>query len=423
MLTPGTVLILTPEKPAAGGRMLARHDGQVVLVAGAIPGETARVRVDRAERSVVWASVVDVVEPHPDRRAVSWDARCGGAAYAHISYESQLRLKADVIREALVRIGRHPWSEAIAVAGSPEYGYRMRARLHARRTCPGFFLEGTHTVCDPSPTGQLLAATVETVAALGAALGRAGLDVHADLDVSENIGADQRSMHVAFGDEVRPDALSTLSPVPGATGLSWSDVRRPGAQLVFGDPWVEEALRVGDATILLRRHVRAFFQGNRYLLPHLVSRVHASCPDGAVVDLYAGAGLFAVTLAASGRRRVTAVEGDAFACADLRANAERAGGAVEVRAVAVERFVAGARALGPGTLILDPPRTGMTREAAEGAVRLGASRVVFVSCDVATFARDVRRFVDAGYRLVSLEGLDLFPNTPHVEVLALLDRG
>jgi tRNA/tmRNA/rRNA uracil-C5-methylase (TrmA/RlmC/RlmD family) len=97
--------------------------------------------------------------------------------------------------------------------------------------------------------------------------------------------------------------------------------------------------------------------------------------------------------------------------------------AVEVFGVPVERFVTSAGAPRPDALILDPPRTGMTREAADGAVRIGASRVVFVSCDVATFARDVRRFADAGYRLVSLEGLDLFPNTPHVEVLALLDRG
>lgn len=423
MLTPGSVLTLTPEKPAAGGRILARHDGQVVLVAGAIPGEAVRVRLDRVERSVAWASVVEVIEPHPARRPVSWDPRCGGAAYAHIAYETQLRLKAEVIRDALVRIGRHPWSEEISVAGSPESGYRMRARLHARRSNPGFFLEGTHTVCDPAPTRQLLAETVEAVAALGAALRRAGLDAHADVDVSENIGADRRCMHVAFGSEVRPDALTALLRLPGTTGLSWSDAQRPGVQPVFGDPWVEDAVRAGDGTIKIRRHVRAFFQGNRYLLPHLVSRVQESCPDGAVVDLYAGTGLFAVTLAASGRHRVTAVEGDAFAVSDLRANAERAGGAVEVRAVPVERFVASARALGEGTLILDPPRTGMTREAAEGAVRFGVPRVVFVSCDVATFARDVRRFVDAGYRLVSVEGLDLFPNTPHVEVLALLDRG
>ena len=175
--------------------------------------------------------------------------------------------------------------------------------------------------------------------------------------------------------------------------------------------------------VRLRRHVRAFFQGNRYLLPSLLCHVAAGCLVGPVLDLYAGGGLFAVTLAATGRHRVTAVEGDRIAAADLRANAERTGAEIEAHATPVERFVRSARPARPFTLVLDPPRSGMTRTAADGAIRLGASRVVFVSCDVATFARDVRRFVDAGYRLLSVEGFDLFPNTPHVEVLALLDAG
>ena len=88
----------------------------------------------------------------------------------------------------------------------------------------------------------------------------------------------------------------------------------------------------------------------------------------------------------------------------------------------MERFVAAAVPAGPLTLVLDPPRTGMTREAADGAIALGASRVVFVSCDVATFARDVRKFADAGYRLESVRGFDLFPTTAHVEALAILSR-
>lgn len=422
MLTPGETLILTPEKPATGGRMLARHDGLIVLVAGAIPGEAARVRIQRVDRSVAWGSVIDVVEPHPARRRVGWDCRCGGAAYAHVAYDAQLGLKADLIRDALVRIGRHPWAEPIDVAGSPEFGYRLRARLHARHTRPGFFLEGTHTVCDPAQTGQLLASTSDALASLGEALTRLGLDAHADVDVSENIAADMRAVHVTSDGPVSAGAVSALPKVPGITGLSWSAARQAGEQVVYGDPWVDEELRLGGASIRLRRHARVFFQGNRYLLSSLVARVCARCPDGPVVDLYAGAGLFAVSLAAGGRHLVIAVEGDAVAAADLRRNATGANGTVETREMPVERFLARERPSEPCTLILDPPRSGMTREAAEGAVALAASRVVFVSCDVATFARDVRRFVDAGYRLVSVEGLDLFPGTPHVEVLAVLDR-
>jgi tRNA/tmRNA/rRNA uracil-C5-methylase (TrmA/RlmC/RlmD family) len=139
-----------------------------------------------------------------------------------------------------------------------------------------------------------------------------------------------------------------------------------------------------------------------------------------VVDLYAGVGLFGLCLAAGGAHEVVAVEGHEASAADLEANAAPLGGAVRVERTSVERFVARHRARRPFTLVLDPPRTGMTRDAAAGAVALKASRIVFVSCDVATLARDLRKCLDAGYRLDSVRGFDLFPNTAHVETLAQL---
>ncbi|MEW5983584.1 MAG: TRAM domain-containing protein [Acidobacteriota bacterium] len=422
MLTVGSVVTLRPEKPVAGGRMLARHDGRIVLVAGAIPGETLRARIERVDRSTAWASMVEVLEPHAARRRIDWDCRCGGADYAHVAYATQLALKADLIRDALMRVGRHPWSEPIPLAGSPELGYRMRCRVHTRNGPPGFFVQGTHTVCDPGPSGQLLTSTIEAIRALGAVLLEQGLASHTDIDVSENIPADRRAVHVQVEARAPIDAVSALRTVPGVSGLSWSVAGHAGVEVAHGEPWVEDVLRIGESAVRLRRHVRAFFQANRYLLPSLAARVVAACPDGPVVDLFAGGGLFAVSLAADGRHRVTAVEGDAVATADLRANAAQMGGAIEIHAESVERFVEAVRPVPSSTLILDPPRSGMSRQAADGAIRLGARRVVFVSCDVATFARDVRRFVDAGYRLASVEGIDLFPNTSHVEVLAVLDR-
>jgi len=108
--------------------------------------------------------------------------------------------------------------------------------------------------------------------------------------------------------------------------------------------------------------------------------------------------------------------------ADLAANAGPFGDAIAVAHQSVERFVAGPRPDGSFTLVLDPPRSGMTKKAVTGAIALGAARVVFVSCDAATFARDLRRFVDAGYCLASVRGFDLFPATAHVEALAVLTR-
>ena len=416
MIRPDDLLTLVPEKPAAGGRMLARHDGMVVLVAGAIPGERVRARIERVERSLAFARVVDVVEPHPSRRAVGFDPRCGGSVLAHIAYDAQCKLKGDVIRDALARIGRIPIEGPVAVVPSPETGYRMRARLHLRSGRAGFFLEGTHQVCDAGMTRQLSLEGVRAVVELAGRLTAAGFTADADIELSENRAGDQRAMHIEMVGDPSSAALPALEPVDAVTGLSWSAAGGAPARDVYGQPYVEDVVH----DVRLRRHTRAFFQGNRYLLDVLVSAVMAACEPGPIVDLYAGVGLFGLCLAATGRHQVVAVEGHAASAADLATNAGPLGDAVRVERTSVERFVARRHGRKPFTLVLDPPRTGMTRGATAGAIAMRARRVVFVSCDVATLARDLRQFLDVGYRLASVQGFDLFPNTAHVEALAVL---
>ena len=416
MIRPDDLVTLVPDKPAAGGRMVARHEGMVVLVAGAIPGERVSARIERVERSLAFARVVDVVEPHPTRRAVEGDPRCGGSVLAHILYDEQCRLKGEVIRDALARVGRIPIEGPIAVAPSPEAGYRMRARLHLRGGRAGFFLEGTHEICDAGMTRQLLPEAVGAVGGLAGRLAAAGFTADADIELSENRPGDERAMHVEVMGATPGVALPALEAIEGVTGLTWSSAGAPSAQLLYGQPFVADIIR----GVRLRRHARAFFQGNRYLLDNLVSSVVDACEPGSVVDLYAGVGLLGLSLAASGRHQVVAVEGHDASAADLEVNAGPLGDAVRVERTSVERFLAGRRGRKPFTLVLDPPRTGMTRDAAAGAVAMKAAHVIFVSCDVATLARDLRKFLDAGYRLDSVQGFDLFPNTAHVESLALL---
>lgn len=396
--------------------MLARHQGMVVLVAGAIPGEPARVRIERVERSLAFGRVVEVLEAHQTRRVVEGDPRCGGSVLAHIEYGEQCRLKGEVIRDALARVGKIPLVGPIAVAPSPEAGYRMRARLHRRGGRIGFFLEGTHEVCEAGPTRQLLPESISAVRDLAERLAGAGFPDDADIEVSENRAGDQRAVHLQVRGVSGAASVPLLGSIAGVTGLSWAASEESPAQPVFGDPYVEDVV----CGARLRRHARAFFQGNRFLLDDLVSAVSSACPPGPVVDLYAGVGLFGVCLAAAGRYRVVAVEGDEASAADLEANAGPYGEAIRVERTSVERFLARRRGQHSFTLVLDPPRTGMSRAAAAGAVDMKASRVVFVSCDVATLARDLRRFLDAGYRLDSVRGFDLFPNTAHVESLAVL---
>jgi 23S rRNA (uracil1939-C5)-methyltransferase len=415
MLTPGQTASLTIDKPAAGGRMIARVDGQVVLVSGAIPGERVRARIERVGKGVAFAATVAVEEPSPDRRDVCADPLCGGNLFGYIAYPRQLQIKAQIIADAFARIGHVTLPATVDVAASPEEGYRMRARLHARGHRLGFFREGTHEICDVRSTRQLLPATCDTLDRLGAMLGSLGLADVREIELSENVGATERVVHL---DTAQPLDSRVMEKALAIDGLTRG-------------PYVTDVLAVGDAKLSLRRHVLAFFQGNRYLLRDLVAHVTERIPVGTtLLDLYAGAGLFSVAAAVLKGAWVVAVEGDPNAAEDLHANSAATGAQITTVKGAVEGIATGyaksiQRQYGQRlleTIVVDPPRTGMTREALDAMLGVKASRVIYVSCDVATLARDTRRIVDAGYAIERADAFDLFPNTPHVETVVVFSR-
>ena len=431
MISAGDILTLTVDKPAAGGRMIARADGLVVLVSGAIPGERVRATIERVGKGVAYAAAIDIEQPSGDRRARDGDPLCGGCLYAHIAYPRQLELKALVVADAFARIGRLELPAAVQVAPSPEEGYRMRARLHVRGRLVGFFREGTHDVCDVRQTRQLLPATSDALDRLIAAAHALALDGIREVELAENVAASQR---VVYLDVAMPPgvpggpgdigvniarSLEKLAATDGLTGLL-------ARGTVHGNAYVTDAITIeGHPPIALRRHVLAFFQGNRYLVNQLAAHVVAHvAPGGEAIDLYAGVGVFAMAAAATRGARVTAVEGDRIAAADLTANAAATSGAVVAVHESVEAYltyVCDVR-FPRSTIIIDPPRTGLSREALDGICRLRAPRMVYVSCDVATLARDARRLVDSGYALAQVDGFDLFPNTPHVETVGVFER-
>jgi len=423
MLQLGQIVTLVVEKPAAGGRMIARVDGQVVLVAGTIPGERVVARVDRLGKGVAYASTQDVEEPSPDRRTGSGDPQCGGCLYAHIGYDRQLALKSLIIADAFARIARLPLPTAVIVAPSPIEGYRMRARLHRRGRRFGFYREGTHDLCDARQTDQLLPATCDVIDRLGADLGPLGDEVD-EIDLAENLDASERVVHLRTATPHSPASRAASFSMAGLTGLALS-APGGGCRVVSGSAHVTDRFDVGaGGPIAVRRHVLAFFQGNRFLLRQLVAHVVDQVPvGGAVIDLYAGGGLFAVAAARTGQARVTAVEGDRVAAEDLIVNAAAAEGRmIQARHQSVEAFV---RSAPPGAdaVIVDPPRTGLSREALDGVIRLRPRRVIYVSCDVATLARDARLIVGNGYEMIRADAFDLFPNTPHVECVVVFDSG
>lgn len=428
LLSPGQLLAgLIVEKPAAGGRMIARANGQIVMVGGAIPGEQVTARVERIGKGVVFATVASVERASPDRREFGADPSCGGCLYGHIRHVRQTDLKAQVIADAFARLGRIVLPAPVCVAPSPEEGYRMRARFHVRGRRLGFFREGTHEICDARGTRQLLPASCAAVERLHAGIQSLGIDAVAGIELSENVEASQRVLHIETSEAVRPSLLTPLAQIDDVTGIT---ISRPTAVappelpvvVVGGSPYVSDTVSADQGVLQLRRHVLSFFQANRYLVGRLLSSVLDQIDEGAdVVDLYAGVGLFSVAAASLRKARVRAVEGDRASSLDLEANAASAGASVSVLPQAVEAFLA-RRHEAPGVVIVDPPRTGMSRRALDGVIELGAPRLVYVSCDVATLARDARRLIDGRYELRHVEAFDLFPNTPHVETVVVFDR-
>jgi 23S rRNA (uracil1939-C5)-methyltransferase len=303
----------------------------------------------------------------------------------------------------------------------------MRARLHVQHGRIGFYREGTHEICDATPTAQFLPATHAWIAAAEETLRRHRLTGLADLDLAENIAGDRRACHLEL--LAGTDASPFAALADGLVGLSAQGSDRPTVERLAGTPVIIDHLNVGgdgQAVLRIRRDVRAFFQGNRFLLERLVRHVLTLVPPGPVVDLYAGVGLFGLSLAAAGADAVTLVEGDPVSAEDLQENAEPFADRVRVERRSVEAYVAGlqskTRRASSETYIVDPPRTGMTKQALAGILRAEPSRIIYVSCDVATLARDTRTLLDAGYGLGHVTGIDLFPNTAHVESVALFTR-
>lgn len=414
----GDVLTLRIEKPVAGGRMLARADGAIVLVDGALPGELVEARIERSQRGTLWAHTRRVNEPSPER--VGEANPCGGSVLAHARYDYQLVIKQQIVQDTFARVARLPVTTMPPIVPSRPDGYRMRARLHVHGAGVGFYREGTHTLCPASATRQLLAETLGTLDAVSTVLEDAGTDV-LGIELAENKEATERALHLELGRDADPSRLGRIATIPGVTSVSLSHAQSPRVRLLSGEGRVTDHFAAGARSWSVSRTTQTFFQGNRYLLDALIAHVTNLLGSGVLMDLYAGAGLFAVAAAAHGHAPVIAVEGDPLSAADLRRNTAAWRGLVQPRHESVEAHLQSRRTVRPQTVILDPPRTGLSPRALDGVATLRTPRVVYVSCDVPTLARDTRKLIDAGYQLKQLTAFDLFPDTAHVEVVGVLE--
>lgn len=393
---------------AAGGDAVARHpDGRVVFVVGAAPDEEVDVEVRRDNPRFLRAEVISVVTPGPSRvePGCAHVAACGGCTLQHVDPAAQVASKQAALRETLARIGhvdpdaveiRPPWS-------GPPFGYRTRARLAwDGGENLGYRAGGSRRVVDVDKCPVLAPELQDALTAL-----RSGLRTRR----SARQGRDLAVSMVSDGEGV------LLDVPPGLTRVASQAVRSAGVPIRFGDDAI--ATR-DDGFGPLLVSPRVFAQASHAGNAALVAEVQASLPEGidVALDLYAGTGNFTRVLAPRAGE-VHAFEGAREAVSLARRH--RAGNVtVHLGAVAPElRKYAqdGGRA---DLVLLDPPRTGAEPDTLEQIARLAPSHVVYVSCNPATFARDLGRL--DGYRLTWVRLFDLYPQTGHVELVGGLTR-
>jgi tRNA/tmRNA/rRNA uracil-C5-methylase (TrmA/RlmC/RlmD family) len=380
-------IVLTVDKPANDGTCVGRSEGRVVFVAHALPGETVRARVLQGEEgSRFWrAEAVEVLEAPAQHRVPSpceWfrPGGCGGCAWLHAEPAVARTLKAQVLAETLRRIGGVDREVTVRSLGR-ESGWRTRVTLHVdQQGRAGFYRGRSHDVvpvghclqADPAlALDDLLAATWPPGSTVHASLSEAGRAVIVTGTDAGNSGPDEHVDHVGGRPFLR-----------AADGF-WQSHR--------------------DAPRVLAEEVA--------VLAELQSA-------DAALDLYAGVGLFGLTLLdRCDPASVTLVEGDRVAARYARRNA-----ADDPRVKLVSRDMR-TWSRRPGTadvVVLDPPRAGAGKQVVTAVAATGARTVVYVSCDPATLARDLKTFAGVGYRVDHLEGFDVFPGTAHVETVVRL---
>jgi len=418
---------------AHGGHCVARHDGRVVFVRHALPGELVDVRLTeagdgarfwRGDAVAVHEASADRVEP---RCPVARPGGCGGCDWQHASTTAQRGLKADVVREQLRRLARSEWPdlEVEPVPGDADgLGWRTRVRFTVDADGrAGLRRHRSHDVVPiracPIADPELDAVGVEARQWRGVRAVEV-VTAHRDAEVERLVVVDPAA-HDGRPGRARVPSLD----VPASVA-----VRGPGGiERLRGRSWVAEQVRVDGAPRTFRVSGAGFWQVHPGAAQALLDAVLAATqprPGERALDLYCGVGLFAVGLAArvGPQGSVLGVESEPRAVADARRNVHDLPQVHLLRAKVDEAVRDDALAAqGVDVVVLDPPRTGAGRAVVERLLALHPRVVAYVACDPAALARDVATAAGAGYRLSGLRAFDLFPMTHHVECVATLVPG
>jgi len=380
-------MLVEIERILPGGVGLAHADGKTIFVSLAATGDRVLVRIDRQQGNLLFASVEEVIEPGPDRiePPCPYFGRCGGCDFQQLTYQAQLNAKANIIKDCLQRIGKLETPDITVVPSPNAWRYRARAtwQLDAERKTIGYYERGSRRVCDVADCAILVPQLQKTL---------------------ERVR------------DIQPlEQLKHLDVVTGDTGVSL-------APAVGDFETTEVTLTVEGETY--RYNAEAFFQINQQMLPHVLEFALGQAAGETAFDLYSGVGLFTLPLARR-FKRITAIESNPTATGFAGKNVESAGlHNVTVVTATVTDWIRSVTRDPPKVdfVLLDPPRAGAESAVVKGILDLKPAQICYVSCDPATLARDLKKFVAGGFQIESLRGFDMFPQTHHVETVVHLTR-
>jgi 23S rRNA (uracil1939-C5)-methyltransferase len=412
------------EKPVYGGAFLARDEGKAIFVPLALPGERVRVRVVEERRGYATAEIEELLIAAPERivPACPHFGSCGGCQYQHAGYATQLQIKQAVLRETLERGGVHLPDDVSVLAGDP-WGYRNRIRLaFDAQGNPGYRGRRSHAVVPIKDCPISAPLLVRAAVAAGEVL-KSFVPALRATEMALFCNADETALlltvFVASPAKIRFNefAVGFRTRIPQLAGaeLVFETAHQPPRTLA---QWGAAFLRYSAAGAEYRVDHGAFFQVNRWLVDALVEQVTSGQGGTLAWDLFAGVGLFARRLAASFQSVVT-VESSPAALAALEANLAGTTGSA-FRASTLDFLRRNRTGTRPDLVVVDPPRAGLGAEITTLLAAIAPPDLVYVSCDPATLARDLRALLAAGYGVESIALVDLFPQTFHLETVVRL---
>jgi 23S rRNA (uracil1939-C5)-methyltransferase len=431
----GDGLARVPSLEAAPDQTAQSLAGKTVFVSATLPGELVEARIVADRRSFATGELDSILEPSPERvvPGCEYVPRCGGCQYQHANPDYQLQMKLDILKETLQRAHLAVPGAVGSLAG-PAWGYRNRIRLHVTKV-PGIGLgyrqRGSHNLLPVTHCPIAAPLLEQAVAAVARLAGESGLaDLCDEVEFFTNSEQDALLVSLWSGRpqprRSRERALENFAEqlhtqLPALTGVGLFSPGEPAGQITH---WGQRFLTYTVSGHAYRVSLGGFFQVNRFLLPGLLELVLGDGSGGKrsgrlAWDLYSGAGLFAQAL---DFENVTAVESAGFSADDLKHNLAGKPHRV-VRSNTLEFLrsqTRGPSQAKPELILVDPPRAGLGKEVCTHLASIAAPVIVYISCDPATLARDLQTLLQFGYFLQTIHLVDLFPQTFHMETVAIL---